>query len=228
MTILLRSGRGVTLAGGGALEPEVLAQARAVAPVLAAADGGARHLLAAGLVPDLVAGDLDSLDPATAAALPPGVLHRIAEQDTTDFDKALRSIAAPFVVAVGFAGPRLDHLLASFNVLARHPRRACLLLGARDVAFLAPRSLTLRLDPGDRLSLFPLGPVRGASEGLRWPIEGLRLAPAGRVGTSNEVAAPEVRLTFSARRMLVILPAARLGAAISALVRPPEAAPPAP
>lgn len=212
----VQSRQGVTLVGGGELLPDTLAQAREVAPVLAAADGGVRHLLGAGLMPEAVIGDFDSIDPAHLAALPPARLRRIADQDSTDFDKSLRLIRSPFVVAVGFGGARIDHTLAGFATLARNARRACFWLSDRDVAFLAPRALDLVLPEGLRLSLFPLGPVRGESEGLRWPIGGIRFSPAGLVGTSNEVSAPQVRLRFSAPRMLVILPADQLGAALSA------------
>jgi thiamine pyrophosphokinase len=91
-------------------------------------------------------------------------------------------------------------------------------LGTQDVVFLCPPRITLRLRPGDRLSLFPMGPVAGESGGLRWPVQGLRFAPDGMIGTSNIVSDPEVRLTFDAARMLVILPRARLRAALAGLV----------
>jgi thiamine pyrophosphokinase len=230
MKPIIRTHSGVTLAGGGELDAATLALARARAPVLVAADGGVRHFAQAGLVADAVVGDMDSATDAALAGLPPGRVHRIAEQDSTDFDKALSRIASPFVLAVGFGGARLDHTLAAFSTLARHPRRVCLWFGSHDVAFLAPRALTLALPVGSSVSLFPIGPVRGESTGLRWPIDGLRFAPAGRIGTSNEAVAPVVDLRFSSRRMLVILPAQALDAALSALVphRPAEAAPPAP
>ena len=74
------------------------------------------------------------------------------------------------------------------------------------------------LPVGDRLSLFPMGSVRGTSDGLRWPINGIPLAPDGLVGTSNEVSAPTVRLQVDAARLLVILPRQRLDAVLTALV----------
>ena len=146
------------------------------------------------------------------------MLHRIAEQDTTDFDKALRHIAAPFVLAVGFAGGRVDHTLGVFNTLVQRAEVPCFVLSPRDVVFVAPEEMELRLKPGTRLSLFPMGEVAGDSEGLRWPIGGVGFAPDGAVGVSNEVVAPLVRLRFSARRMLVILPRAALLPALESRV----------
>lgn len=215
---LVVSTLGVTLVGGAPVTARGLGAALRLAPCLVAADGGADRALAAGLMPQAVIGDFDSISPAAQAAVPPDRLHPIAEQETTDFDKALRSVAAPFVLALGFAGARIDHGLAVFNTLVRHPDRRCLVMSAQDVVFLCPPEITLRLRPGDRLSLFPMGPVTGRSSGLRWPIEGLHFAPDGRIGTSNCVSDPVVRLSFDAGLMLVILPRARLKAALVGLV----------
>ena len=214
---IVESRGGVTLVGGGPVAATALRRALKLAPCLVAADGGADHALAAGLMPQAVVGDFDSISAAARAAIPADRQHPMAEQDTTDFDKALRSVAAPFVLALGFSGARVDHGLAVFNTLARHPGRVCLVLGGPDVVFLSPPEITLRLRVGDRLSLFPIGPVTGRSTGLRWPIDGLDFAPDGRIGTSNIVSAPKVHLAFDAPKMLVILPRARLEAALNAL-----------
>ena len=65
---------------------------------------------------------MDSISDGRRAGLQ-GVLHRIAEQETTDFDKVLRSVAAPLAIAVGFSGGRLDHELAVLNCLLTRPDR---------------------------------------------------------------------------------------------------------
>jgi len=62
-----------------------------------------------------------------------------------------------------------------------------------------------------------MGPVTGRSAGLRWPIEGLHFAPAGRVGTSNEASASQVDLDFDGPGMLLILPRSELAALVKGL-----------
>jgi len=215
---IVESSRGVTLVAGGPVARRDLALALARAPRLVAADGGADRALAHGHCPEAVIGDLDSLSEAARASLGPARLHLVTEQVTTDFDKALRAIAAPFVLAVGTGGGRVDHALAVLNALVRHHDRVCLLLGPQDVVFHAPPRCDLRLRVGDRLSLFPLAAVSGESVGLRWPIAGLGFAPGGRIGTSNAVIAPLVSLRFDAPGMLVVLARARLDAALDGLV----------
>ena len=204
--------QGVTLVGGGPVSAVALAKARALAPRIVGADSGADRLLRLGVTPEAVIGDMDSLSTDARAQLADR-LFPIAEQDTTDFDKALRLIAAPFVLGLGFAGARADHGLAVLNTLARHPDRRCFIIGARDVIFLCPPDLRMDLPRGTRLSLFPLGPVQGDSEGLRWPLSGLDFAPDGVIGTSNEVSGP-VHLRMQAPKMLVILPVRYLPAAL--------------
>jgi thiamine pyrophosphokinase len=202
---IVDSAEPVTLVGGGAASLADLAEARKLAPRLVAADGGARLCLAAGLAPEAVIGDMDSLDAASAAQLPAGALHRIAEQDSTDFDKALRSIRAPLVLGVGFLGDRVDHQLAALNRLVARPGRAVILLDRADVICHLPPELTLALAPGARVSLFPMAAVTGRSEGLAWPIDGLDFAPDARVGTSNAATGP-VRLRMDGPGMLLLLP----------------------
>lgn len=199
----------VTLLGGGAAEASLLHDMLKLAPVLIAADGGANMAIAEALMPERVIGDFDSVTPETLAAIPAGRHVRLAEQETTDFEKCLSRIDAPFVLGVGFLGARVDHTLAAWNVLVRHRGRRCILVGPDDVAFAAPDRLVLPLQPGTRLSLFPMAPVRGESRGLRWPIDGIAFAPGGRIGTSNEATGP-VGLSFSGPGMLVILPRACL------------------
>lgn len=214
---LVQSSVPVTLVAGGPVGRRDLALALRRAPCLVAADGGADRALAAGRVPDAVIGDLDSIS-AEARDRLGDRLHHVAEQDSTDFDKALRNIDAPFILALGVAGARIDHGLAVMNALVRHDGPPCFLIGPEDVVFHAT-SVRLRMKPGDRLSLFPMARVTGRSDGLRWPIDGLDFAPDGRVGTSNEVSDRDVGLDFDGPGMLVMLPRARLDAAISSSAR---------
>lgn len=186
-----------------------------MAPGLVAADGGADILLRAGLAPRAVIGDMDSIGAAARSQFA-AVLHPISEQESTDFDKALRNIAAPAIIALGFAGGRFDHELAVMNTLVRHPGRRCIVVGAQTLVFHCPPALDLPLPAGVDVSLFPMAALRCDSAGLRWPTGGLDLAPDGRIGTSNR-AEGAVRLAPDRPGLLVILPRRWLGLALSSL-----------
>ncbi len=216
-TALVHAPKGATLLGGGEVEVSDLAWSLSFGPCLVAADGGAQVALAAGHLPDAVIGDMDSIDPDVAAQLPPERLHSIDEQDSTDFDKALRNIAAPFVVAVGFTGARLDHELAVYHTLVAQPSKACIVLGRVDIVCHIPVGVDLRLPIGTRVSLFPMAAVTGRSDGLRWPIDGLEFHPSKRIGTSNVTVDETVRLAFDGPGMLLILPREHLPSVLDGL-----------
>ena len=192
-----------------------------LAPQVICADGGADVALSLGLDPSAVIGDFDSLSEQARKTIPEERLHPIAEQDSTDFDKCLRHIAAPLVLGAGFDGSRVDHQMAAFNTLVRRPDRRCILLGPELCIFAATPELRLDLPVGTLLSLFPMAPVSGRSAGLRWPIEGLDFAPDGRVGTSNEISGP-LHLWFDRPGMLVMLPLSDLPHVAQAVMAAPR------
>jgi len=215
---IVRSSSPVTLLGAGRVSPALVKAALKHAPTLVAADGGANMAARLGLSPLAVIGDMDSVLPQVRAALPAGAAIEVSDQDTTDFEKCLARIEAPFLLGAGFTGARIDHALAVMNALVRHRGPPCLILSDADVIFAARGEVALPLRAGTRVSLFPMAPVRGRSEGLRWPIAGLAFAPDSRIGTSNMATGP-VRMEFDGPGMLVILPRALLRQAIAASVR---------
>ena len=101
------------------------------------------------LVPDAVIGDLDSASIEALSVVPEARIWTVTEQETTDFEKCLARIEAPYILAVGFAGSRLDHLLAVFTALTRYVARNCLVISEEEVIFVAPRALTLDLALGE-------------------------------------------------------------------------------
>lgn len=216
MAIIVRTRTFLTLLGGAKTQLKHVNQALRSAPTLVAADGGADTALAARHMPVAVIGDMDSISDAARAQIPAERLHHIPEQNSTDFAKCLRSIEAPAILAVGFAGGRLDHQLAACTTLVNFPDQVVILLTQEDVCFLAPLKLRLDLAAGTRVSLYPMGPVKGRSTGLTYPIDGLTLSPATRVGTSNKADGP-VELEFESRDMLVLLPRDQLDIALRSL-----------
>lgn len=222
MTALVHSKHGVTLVGGGEAALTDLTAALALAPDLVAADGGANWLHDMAHTPRAIIGDIDSLRDGLRQTWADRI-HRIAEQDSTDLDKCLRGIHAPYILALGFNGARLDHTLAAMASLLRHGSARVLLISARDVCFLAPPRVMLPTRPGDRVSLFPMVQgLTGRSDGLHWPIAGITFAPDGVVGTSNRAIATQVTLEFDRPGMLVLMARTALQAALRAVTTAPD------
>lgn len=212
----VHSNEGVTLVGAGNPGGEEIVKAVAIAPFVVAADGGANFCLAAGVRPAVVIGDFDSVTEDTRTALPEARFVEVTEQDSTDFEKCLNLIDAPFVLATGFTDGRVDHSLAALSALVQGLGPPTIIVGKDDLMFAAPAKLSLDLPAGTRVSLFPMQPLAGRSKGLRWTIDGLALDPMGRIGTSNEATGP-VDLAFDGPGCIVLIPPAFLAEALTAL-----------
>ena len=219
----LRAGGTVALVGAGPAGRAALDACLSRAVACVAADGGAATLTAAGRTPDAVIGDLDSLP--EGHGVPAERVLRLDGQDDTDFEKCMDRIDAPLVLGAGFLGGRADHALAALGALARGRGAGgaawppCILVGEADLAFALPPRIDLDLPPGCRVSLFPMAPMAARSTGLEWPLDGLALAPMGRVGTSNRARGPVVLETVQPG-LLCLLPPDRLDNAIAALASP--------
>ncbi len=196
----------VTVVGGGTLYPGDLHAARALAPLAVAADSGADLLLAEGLVPDAVIGDFDSLSAEARATLSPQSLTHVHEQDSTDFEKVLARISADLIVGVGFTGGRMDHAVAVLHALLRFAHQPVVLLAEHEIVLLAPPRLTVTLAKGAIVSLFPLAPCTGRSEGLHWPIDGLHFVAGQQIGTSNRASGGPLTLEMDAPGAALFLP----------------------
>jgi thiamine pyrophosphokinase len=127
------------------------------AALVVAADGGARFLLSAGVLPDVVVGDFDSLPPADAARLAAAgveLARHPVHKDVTDgelaVEEALRRGAGELVLA-GALGA-LDHTLGHLAILRR---LAAPHLTVR--VFVAPAETTLDAVAGTRVSVVALG-----------------------------------------------------------------------
>ena len=210
----------VTLVGGGGATRPQIDLAMAHAPSLIAADGAADHVAELGLMPDAVIGDMDSIqDPTVWTGQPTKVLH-LPEQDTTDFEKCLYATDAPGYVGVGFTGRRVDHTLAVFHALLVQTGKRVVLLGEQDAIALLPMDgVSIELDVGARVSLFPLARAKGVrSRGLKWPIEGLDMRIGHQVGTSNQAADANVQIQFDAPGVLLMVETRFSSALIEAIL----------
>lgn len=213
--------RAVTLLGAGELAAGSLERALLRAPRLVAVDGGADIALAKGLMPDLVVGDFDSISLSARHAIARDRLRHRPGQDDTDFDKALAEVRAPFLLAVGFTGARLDHTLAGMSTLLRNPDRRLIVESSNELCFLCPPRLRLELPAGTRVSLYPMRSVHCVSTGLRWPTDALRLDPFGMIGTSNAAADGLVTLAPDAPALLAMVPDDQIDALLAGVRNAP-------
>jgi thiamine pyrophosphokinase len=185
----------LVIVGGGTVDLDLLRDLYLSGAHLVGADGGADQIVAAGLKPEAIIGDFDSLKNVDEW-LGRTRLMRIAEQETTDFEKALYSTHAPVTIALGMTGKRFDHTLAALDAVTKYAKdRVIILVDEADIAMGLTGPFSFEVAPHERVSVVPLSPLRfKRSVGLRYPLDGVRLAPGERIGTSNEAVSGPFRI----------------------------------
>lgn len=186
------------LAGTDISDEVMVAWARS-ADIVVAADGAANRLLAAGVTPTMIVGDLDSLDPMVERSNLS--IEGDLDQETTDCDKLLdhvnRRYDQPQLSLIGLEGDRFDHVLSSLQSVARlYP--TCRLVLRDGLAWLVRPGAPLRVasNVGQIVSLIPLLPCTGvAMGGVKWPPKS-ELSPLGATSISNIATEKEVLATL--------------------------------
>ncbi|HAT03521.1 MAG TPA: thiamine diphosphokinase [Candidatus Magasanikbacteria bacterium] len=153
---------------------------------LVAADGGANHLYDSGIVPDMIIGDLDSLQNKEEWKQKTNIIH-VPDQDSTDLEKVLLRTEAPLYLAFGFTGDRFDHTLEILHVLSKYRNKQIIFFVEDDIVFRIPKLWNIELPIGTRVSLYPLHKTKILkSSGLKWPVDELEMRQGHIIGTSNE------------------------------------------
>jgi thiamine pyrophosphokinase len=183
--------RALVVANGEAPSQSLLRELADEAELVIGADGGTLAVLAAHVEPDVVTGDLDSLDSAIRAHLGPDRLVLDANPDRTDLQKAIDlalARGAKEVTVVGFGGARADHALANLSVLVLY-RGICRMRLVDDLfeICLVDGQVEFEAEAGTVVSLVALGRCEGVTtRGLRWDLEDYPLA-FSPYGVHNEV-----------------------------------------
>jgi thiamine pyrophosphokinase len=160
--------------------------------VIIAADGGTRHALALGLIPDLIIGDLDSVHTETLVKFRKVPTYQDSNDETTDLEKAIAwAIKAKYdhVTVVGASGKRLDQAIGNLGVLAKfYPDAVVRIVDDFGELTYVGRALTFEAKKGEIVSLIPLSRCEGiVTSGLRYALNGESLELGVREGTSNVV-----------------------------------------
>ena len=204
----------VIVANAPAFQAEPFRDLLARADLLIAADGGGNALFAAGITPDLVIGDLDSLAPEAAGAFAAAgatFLRYPTEKDETDLELALLAAAArqaDTIDVLGAIGGRWDQGLSNVALLAlpELAGRRVRLLDVDQEAYLARGEQPIVGAVGDTISLLPLGgPARGiTTRGLAYALEDAELRFERSRGVSNVIVRTPAAVLVREGMLLVV------------------------
>lgn len=204
--------RGLLIAAGVPVSEDLLRALASTSDYIIAADGGYDACRAAGVVPQELVGDMDSLsqlpndDRITVVRLP-------REKNDTDMVFALRRLlkaGCEDITITCALGGRLDHTFANLCALRG-------LLGeGKSGRILSDDSVTELFVPGeitlgtqgryDTFSLFPFeGSCKGVSiRGAKYPLSSYTLQSGYPIGVSNEFLEEEAQVSFTSGVLLVI------------------------
>ncbi len=164
---------------------------------LVAADGGSRHCRVLGLTPQVLIGDLDSTSPADLAALEAAgtrIIWHPTHKDKTDLELALLWVleqGIQDIVVLAALGGRWDQTLANLllpTLPAFQNARIRLIDGKQQIAAVrGPGTLTLTGQPGDTVSLIPVGgaAIGVTLTGLEYPLTNATIQLGSTLGISN-------------------------------------------
>ncbi len=178
------------------------------------ADGGTHHALALGLTPNLVIGDMDSIEKQAwadlqAAKIPVELYPR--DKNETDLELAIThaiELEPNEIIIIAALGGRLDQtigniaLLTDLRLLTFNVR---LDNGVEEIFFCRDQA-QVQGRSGDIVSLIPWGnPVHDIqTQGLKWMLDNETLYPEKTRGISNELLGETAHIRISSGNLLVI------------------------
>ncbi len=195
--------------------PDLLRRVAARADLVVAADGGALHALSAGIVPDLVVGDMDSLGEEgtrRVEGLGAPLERHPARKDKMDGHLALlaaRERGAADLDLLCATGGRPDAVFALPHLLLAAERmgiRATVVAGWGEMFVVEDDSRAVWGRPGESVSVFPVsGAAEGVTlEGFEYPLEGATVEAGDTLGFHNELLGEEARVAVEKGALFVI------------------------
>ncbi|HOO98938.1 MAG TPA: thiamine diphosphokinase [Bacteroidales bacterium] len=171
-------------------------------------DGSAEKLIEAGILPDAIIGDMDSLSRETAEKFA-GRIFRDESQETNDLTKAVewcKKSGFKDITILGATGRREDHSIGNISLLAEYSKFVRIRMITDNGIFL-PFHDSCRIEtfPGQQISVFSINPeTEITSKGLKFPLVRRKLKNWWEA-TLNEATGNSVELEFRGSPLLVFL-----------------------
>jgi thiamine pyrophosphokinase len=177
-------------------------------------DGGARHLLNTGIKPDVIIGDMDSINSTQLAGYSREKIKIItypANKDFTDTELALDYAFGfkPKKIFIWCAlGGRIDHTLANIFLLSRAQEKGIetFLIDDYCEAFVLNKKIVFTHEKGKTVSLIALTPrVTGLNlSGFAYPLEKGTLRMGESRGVSNVIKNARAVIKIEKGKLLII------------------------
>jgi thiamine pyrophosphokinase len=175
-----------------------------------AADGGTRHALALGKIPNIIIGDMDSFN-VERSTLNVEIIQFSHDKNETDLELAIQhalSLNPEQVIILAALGGRLDQTLGNISLISDSQlvtRNLYIDDGVEEVFFCHDKCV-VNGQAGDLVSLIPWqGEVTGVvTTDLKWPLRDETLYPNKTRGISNEMLGDTAVVQIKSGLLLVV------------------------
>ncbi|HPO76769.1 thiamine diphosphokinase [Thermoclostridium caenicola] len=208
--------KAVVVGSGDPVGPELLKERCLDADIIIAADGGGLYLYEAGIVPDVLIGDFDSIPSDVLdffrSQKKVAICSFSREKDFTDMELAVEmavSRGADEVCILSATGTRLDHsagnILLLYSLLQKGIRGW--VEDANNRVYLTQGRMELKRLDNWKVSLIAISPeVNGVTtSGLQYPLMNDTLVLGSCRGVSNEFASDTAVISVEKGLLMVIL-----------------------
>ncbi|MEK7597749.1 MAG: thiamine diphosphokinase [Patescibacteria group bacterium] len=171
---------------------------------LIAADGGVKHILKLGLIPNVIIGDMDSIDPKLLKKFKSIKYPR--KKDKTDFELSIDyCLKNKFqeIIIFGILGDRIDHLIANIFLLAKvqtenQSIKIKIIEGKKEI-FILNKEININGKVGDEISIIPVSEkLEGiTTNGLYYRLIDDTLLFGSTRGVSNIMNKTAAKITIS-------------------------------
>ena len=200
----------IIFANGDLPDPDKAHALLRVSDFIIAADGGTRHALALGLTPNIIIGDLDSLN-VERLTFNAEIIQSPADKNETDLELAIQhalTLNPEQIIIAAALGGRLDQTLANIALVSNVQRSTSNVRlddGIEEV-FFCHEQTQIKGASGDIVSLIPWqGEVTGiVTTGLKWPLQNEILYPQKTRGISNEMMNDTATIQIKSGLLLII------------------------
>ena len=207
--------KAVIFANGEFSPPDGLSEILDETDLIIAADGGTRHLSKLGHMPDVIVGDMDSLEEEQRdRMLAAGVEMKIfpTQKDKSDLELAIehaKDMGAGQVTILAALGRRWDHSLVNLLMVAQEEfaEMDIVFLHGVERLFFIRRKADVQAEIGTRLSLIPIGADASGvrTQGLAYPLNNETLTFGSSRGISNVFAEENASIELEDGHLLCVI-----------------------
>ncbi len=206
---------GLIVASGEIKNYKMLEKVAKTSDYIICADGGSNHIIKTSVKPDLIIGDLDSIEKETLNKLKNSKIEISKfprEKDFTDTELAVEYLISKNVdkiIFMGVLGTRIDHTLANILLLNNLLDRGIQgkIIGEKNTIFINDSTLKLKKEENTFVSVIPI-----TNEGARITLKGFeyetneeKFTFASSYGISNRIVEETGIITIKQGRCLIVI-----------------------